>query len=972
MADKYTPQELNKIKAELREVRSLTNQFSSEWKDVMGLTESTALNMGKIVDLSKKVSTAAKEEKTFREEVQDLTKEVLKNVEKITTEEFKTFDVSKKLVKSRRINDKELVKQLGHLRNISNEQERQHKLLNEQANLIGKPLQALDSMIKQIPIIGDLLSASLGLDDMAGDLMSSFKAVTAQKFMGKQEVNVATVVDDAIVNVIPNRVEDVPIDPQKVDVAAVVEDTPFNVIPNTVEDGEVPIDNQTFAASVEDTSFNAIPNTVENVPFAPQNLDISATVSDDVNVPINQRAVEKSITDGMNKASIVGGESVASSLYMNSYQGMVEGGTSGAIEAASNLKTSNPFMKGGIFSWVGKVKDFFIEPKVKPGDELQPQEQAFEAISADLLKVKNIETEQKPTADVGKENIGEKKSQPIGFGRELDPDTVNPTTDIAAESIDAEQEIKINPDTENIEKFLDVAGNDITNELKEASEGFFTSQAGEQWKVDPSVQEAAQKKLGISTEILNVEKKSTVAASENTKEAGSFISRLKAGPVIGGAIAASLFLVFNRLKGVSDELGTGIGQMASFASLINPDAVTAFAKEFGTVENLTAGSAGNLKLMELRFNTSAETAAKLAKAMGNISSQSTSAMIKDMIKFQEQLREAGVVAPKQVMEDIAANTELFAKFGKDGGKNIMDAAVAAAKLGISLSDVAGTAESLLDFESSIEKQMQAEILLGRGLNLDYARRLAFAGDFEDLQKELVRLVGSEAEWNELNYVQRTAMADALGLNVEKVASIIGAQERLNQTSGVMERTWADISAGFIAMAPVILGIVGGLIAALPAIRTAMSGGLSLTADTLSVAKGIGVLSAGVGLGTVAGIGLQNVTSVEQSPGFKDLEEGKKVDIQRGEARAHAGETITHTDELGKLNEDAEAWRGFKLQQPPPPDTSKMEDLLGEVVTSNKGILAENKKVVVENKILREQNLFLFGKLGRTIEGQKLA
>ena len=128
--------------------------------------------------------------------------------------------------------------------------------------------------------------------------------------------------------------------------------------------------------------------------------------------------------------------------------------------------------------------------------------------------------------------------------------------------------------------------------------------------------------------------------------------------------------------------------------------------------------------------------------------------------FEATARTAGVM-PKLVLEDIANSTEAFAKFAKDGGRNIAEAAAQAAKLGLNLDTVAGIAESLLDFESSIEKQLEAQVLLGRSLNLDKARQLSLSGDLEGLQKELVRLVGSEAEFSRMSFIERQALALSL-------------------------------------------------------------------------------------------------------------------------------------------------------------------------------------------------------------------
>ena len=130
------------------------------------------------------------------------------------------------------------------------------------------------------------------------------------------------------------------------------------------------------------------------------------------------------------------------------------------------------------------------------------------------------------------------------------------------------------------------------------------------------------------------------------------------------------------------------------------------------------------------------------------------------------------LSPGQILGDVASNTEFFAKFAKDGGTNLIRAAVQARKLGLELSAVAGITESLLDFETSIEKQLEASLLLGRQINLDRARQLALTGDQEGLLEEVRRQIGDEAEFNRLNVIQRKALADAFGLQVEQVARAV--------------------------------------------------------------------------------------------------------------------------------------------------------------------------------------------------------
>ena len=124
------------------------------------------------------------------------------------------------------------------------------------------------------------------------------------------------------------------------------------------------------------------------------------------------------------------------------------------------------------------------------------------------------------------------------------------------------------------------------------------------------------------------------------------------------------------------------------------------------------------------------------------------------------------------MRDLAENAEFFAQFAKDGGQNLIGAGVAARKLGLDMSAVAGITESLLDFESSIEAQLEASMLLGRSINLDKARQLALNNDIEGVQREILKQVGGEVEFNKMNAIQRKKLAESIGLNVEQLSRLV--------------------------------------------------------------------------------------------------------------------------------------------------------------------------------------------------------
>ena len=109
-------------------------------------------------------------------------------------------------------------------------------------------------------------------------------------------------------------------------------------------------------------------------------------------------------------------------------------------------------------------------------------------------------------------------------------------------------------------------------------------------------------------------------------------------------------------------------------------------------------------------------------------------------------------------------------------------AVANAKaLGVEMKDIAGIAGSLLNFEDSITKELEAELLIGRDLNLEQARYLALQGKSDEAVAELVKQAGSLEELQSMNVLQQDALAQAVGMTADQLATTLEKQAAINST-----------------------------------------------------------------------------------------------------------------------------------------------------------------------------------------------
>jgi len=313
------------------------------------------------------------------------------------------------------------------------------------------------------------------------------------------------------------------------------------------------------------------------------------------------------------------------------------------------------------------------------------------------------------------------------------------------------------------------------------------------------------------------------------------IPKGKAGMKAFGASALVVAgIIGKQLLGAIQSTGMSIGDAFSRPEFLLFGAeANAIANEFGNMDSSSVLLAGSMKKTAILTGVTAENQAKIMGMMAATSDSSLTALKAQMMSYQK----AGVPF-KAIMDDVAGNTEHFAKFAKDGGANIFEAAAKAKELGVNLGDVASISNSLLNFEESIEAQMNAQVLLGKNLNLDKARQLAFTGDQAGMMEEIVSQVGGEAEFNKLNVIQRQALADSVGLSVEKMGALVRAEE---ENANAAQNT----KTKYIQMAAILGAIVGMLIGGLT---------LGVALGPAIAAMGIGALAGGAvgaGVGAVA-------------------------------------------------------------------------------------------------------------------------
>ena len=297
-------------------------------------------------------------------------------------------------------------------------------------------------------------------------------------------------------------------------------------------------------------------------------------------------------------------------------------------------------------------------------------------------------------------------------------------------------------------------------------------------------------------------------------------SLLTSGP--GGLLGMSLIgagKFIGKMGEVRGELG-GIAEFGTTALAFFDDNAVANAKElasqFGGINNVSGQLQASTSLISVNMGISGVEAAGLIGSFARLNGNSQETALNLTKASQEFAAQNGLI-PGALMEDLAANTEAFALFGKDGGKNMIQAAGAAAKMGVSLKTMTGLADNLLDFENSINAEMELGAMLGKDINLDKARALAYNNDIAGATQETLNQLGGIDAFNKMDYFTKKKTAELMGTSVEELQKMVANQEQAATMGGKINATFSllgeTINGGLNKYLGTSLEALGGMVMA---------------------------------------------------------------------------------------------------------------------------------------------------------------
>jgi len=185
-------------------------------------------------------------------------------------------------------------------------------------------------------------------------------------------------------------------------------------------------------------------------------------------------------------------------------------------------------------------------------------------------------------------------------------------------------------------------------------------------------------------------------------------------------------------------------------------------------------------LIQKRIGASAEDMSALAlqsSLSGKTLEQTVSTL--NISRNLEGARNKLLLTQKQILDGISKTSSTVLLNFKGNVEELGNAIVRATKLGTTLDTINKQGESLLDFESSISKEFEAQLLTGRDINLTRARELALAGDTRGLMEELNSQQVTYDSFMKENVIARRAEAAAVGLSVEELTKQLLLQKQAN-------------------------------------------------------------------------------------------------------------------------------------------------------------------------------------------------
>ena len=200
---------------------------------------------------------------------------------------------------------------------------------------------------------------------------------------------------------------------------------------------------------------------------------------------------------------------------------------------------------------------------------------------------------------------------------------------------------------------------------------------------------------------------------------------------------------------------------------------------FGTNKMLTNDMLQTQTELTHQMGLSAETGGELAK-LGLLTGKTSKEITANVLGQSAAMNAANktAISEKNVLKEVAGLSSSIQLSMGNNAPELAKAVQTAKKFGMELSKVDGIADSLMDFESSITAELEAEMLLGKDINLEKARQFALTNNLAGVAEEVAKITGSAADFSKMGRIEQEALAKAVGMSKEDLAKSLQDKEVL--------------------------------------------------------------------------------------------------------------------------------------------------------------------------------------------------
>jgi len=261
--------------------------------------------------------------------------------------------------------------------------------------------------------------------------------------------------------------------------------------------------------------------------------------------------------------------------------------------------------------------------------------------------------------------------------------------------------------------------------------------------------------------------KQTLLADENTTKLAKSLNQTKTE-------AAGTQIELTKMAFASGDAVINTGKLV--------EATIKLGKNLGIAKVFSADVTVEFARLTERMGLAEESAAGLSKLSIMMGKNAHTVTTEALGTAQALQSQAGIqLNNKQVLEETGkVSGQLLANF--KGNPTAIAAAVTQTKLlGTTLEQTKKQSSALLDFQSSIESQMAAQLITGEQLNLENARALALSGDQAGVAKELASQGMNFTKFSQLNVIAQNDYAKALGLTSDELSDQLATQQFIGKS-----------------------------------------------------------------------------------------------------------------------------------------------------------------------------------------------